>query len=82
MHLPRLVFSHKQLDLFLWILRENGVRSVPSIKQMKRINKILQTSCGIETLAYIGVLGHHYYMNSLGDILAQVRVLVLYPTLT
>ncbi|EAU90230.2 hypothetical protein CC1G_05768 [Coprinopsis cinerea okayama7 len=39
MHLPRSVFSQRQLELFLWLLRVNGVDDVPSVKAMKRINE-------------------------------------------
>lgn len=72
MHLPRSVFSHKQLDLFLWILRVNRVDDVPSLRTMKDLNKSLQRLCGIDTLEYSGVLGHRYHVNSLSQILAQV----------
>jgi len=73
MHLPRSVFSHKQLDLFLWILRVNQVDDVPSLRAMKDLNKCLQQICGIDTLGYDGVLGHRYHVNSLSQILAQVH---------
>ena len=72
MHLPRSVFSRKQLDLFLWLLRVNRVESVPSTKNMTTLNKILQGVCGIETIAYEGRLGHPYHVNNLSQILAQV----------
>ncbi len=72
MHLPRSVFSRKQLDLFLWLLRVNHVESVPSTKNMTSLNKILQGVCGIETIAYEGRLGHPYHVNNLSQILAQV----------
>lgn len=72
MHLPRSVFSRKQLDLFLWLLRANHVESVPSTKNMTTLNKILQGICGIETIAYDGRLGHRYHVNNLSQILAQV----------
>ncbi|KAJ7596205.1 hypothetical protein C8J56DRAFT_1022550 [Mycena floridula] len=71
MHLPRSVFSHKQLDLFLWLLRVNGVQDVPSVKSMQAVNAALQSMCGIETLAYDGALGHRYHVNSLAQIIAQ-----------
>ena len=72
MHLPHLVFSHKQLDLFLWLLWINNVDNVPSTKSLNLLNKILQNSCGIDKLAYKGKLGHHYHVNSMAQILAQV----------
>ncbi|KAK7032978.1 hypothetical protein R3P38DRAFT_3313080 [Favolaschia claudopus] len=71
MHLPRSVFSQKQLDLFLWLLKVNEVDDVPSIKQMQKINLALQKVCGIETIAYDGALGHKYFVNSLAQIIAQ-----------
>ncbi|KAK7007081.1 hypothetical protein R3P38DRAFT_3325555 [Favolaschia claudopus] len=71
MHLPRSVFSQKQLDLFLWLLKVNEVDDVPSIKQMQKINLALQKVCGIETIAYDGALGHKYFVNSLAQIISQ-----------
>ncbi|KAJ7603168.1 hypothetical protein DFH06DRAFT_941468, partial [Mycena polygramma] len=71
MHLPRSVFSHKQLDLFLWLLKVNNVDDVPSIKQMQKINLALQKVCGIDTIPYDGALGHKYFVNSLAQIIAQ-----------
>ncbi|KAJ7763795.1 hypothetical protein B0H16DRAFT_1455051 [Mycena metata] len=38
MHLPRSVFSQRQLDLFLWLLKVNNVDDVPSVKSMQTIN--------------------------------------------
>lgn len=73
MHLPRSVFSERQTDLVSWLLAANGVQDVPSVKAMKRANKVLQESCGIRTIAYTGALGHRYHVNSLCDIIAQVR---------
>ncbi|KAG6915323.1 hypothetical protein DXG01_012129 [Tephrocybe rancida] len=42
MHLPRSVFSQRQLDLFLWLLQLNNVDNVPKIKAMQAINESLQ----------------------------------------
>ncbi|KAF8204045.1 hypothetical protein BJ912DRAFT_841196 [Pholiota molesta] len=71
MHLPRSVFSRKQLDLFLWLLRVNRVSDVPTGKTMKGLNTTLQQMCGIDTIEYDGKLGHKYHVNSLAQILAQ-----------
>ena len=73
MHLPRSVFSERQVDLLSWFLTANGVPNVPSAKAMKNNNKILQKSCGIRTFGYTGAFGHRFHVNSLGDIIAQVR---------
>ncbi|KAJ7110547.1 hypothetical protein C8R44DRAFT_633975 [Mycena epipterygia] len=71
MHLPRSVFSHRQLDLFLWLLKVNNVDDVPSVKSMQTLNLALQKICGIESIAYDGALGHKYYVNSLAQLIAQ-----------
>ncbi|KAF4609714.1 hypothetical protein D9613_011993 [Agrocybe pediades] len=71
MHLPRSVFSRKQLDLFLWLLRVNKVDDVPSIRKMTTLHKALQNICGIQTKERIGRLGHRYHINDLHQMLAQ-----------
>ena len=72
MHLPRSVFSQRQLDLFLWLLKVNDVDDVPSVKSMQTLNEMLQKMCGIDSIKYKGALGHTYYVNSLAQIIAQV----------
>ncbi|KAL0568669.1 hypothetical protein V5O48_013310 [Marasmius crinis-equi] len=71
MHLPRSMFSSRQLDLFLWLLRINGIQNVPSTKTMKELNANLQKLFGIQTFKYKGPFGHVYYVNSFADIIAQ-----------
>ncbi|EED83857.1 predicted protein [Postia placenta Mad-698-R] len=71
MHLPRSIFSQRQLDLFLWLLRVNGVDDLPSVKTMQSLNAALQRMCGIDTIPYKGALGHNYHVNSLTQIIAQ-----------
>ncbi|KAH9948702.1 hypothetical protein B0H21DRAFT_890351 [Amylocystis lapponica] len=71
MHLPRSVFSHRQLDLFLWLLKVNDVDDVPSVKSMQSLNAKLQKMCGVDSIGYKGALGHNYYVNDLAQILAQ-----------
>lgn len=75
MHLPRSTFSQRQLDLQLWLLQANGVTEIPSIRSMKILNEKLQQDTGIRTLEYEGALGHKFFVNSLGDIIAQVLFL-------
>lgn len=75
MHLPRSVFSDRQLNLLLFLLRVNRVENVPSVDTMKSFNAALQTTCGIDTFAYTRPLENRYHMNSLAQILAQVDVL-------
>ncbi|KAF7965797.1 hypothetical protein HWV62_41769 [Athelia sp. TMB] len=71
MHLPRSVFSQRQLDLFLWLLKVNNVDDVPSVRSMQALNATLQKMCGIDSIKYKGTLGHTYYVNNLSQIIAQ-----------
>lgn len=73
MHLPQSVFSTNQLDILIWLLKVNGIPDVPSIRGIKKLNDLLQTMHGVETLSYEGALGHKYYVNSLSGIIAQVN---------
>ncbi|OSX62970.1 hypothetical protein POSPLADRAFT_1141193 [Postia placenta MAD-698-R-SB12] len=71
MHLPRSVFSHWQLDLFLWLLKVNDINDVPSVHSMHSMNAALQHMCGIDSTQYKGALGHNYTVNNLSQIIAQ-----------
>ncbi|KAF9069427.1 hypothetical protein BDP27DRAFT_1142638, partial [Rhodocollybia butyracea] len=71
MHLPRSVFSVRQLELFVWLLKINGVEDVTSVKTMKDLDSRLQKLYGIQTYKYKGAFGHTYYVNSLADIISQ-----------
>lgn len=73
MHLPRSVFSERQLDILLWLLQANGISEVPSVHAMKHLNRKLQDDSGVRTIEYNGTLGHKFFVNSLSDIIAQVR---------
>ncbi|KAJ3884626.1 hypothetical protein GG344DRAFT_60313, partial [Lentinula edodes] len=71
MHLPRSVFSMRQLDLFLWLFRVNGIEDATSVKTMKELDTKLQNLYRIQTYKYKGAFGHLYYVNSLADIISQ-----------
>lgn len=73
-HLPRSTFSDKQLELLCWMLEINGVDNVPSVKQMKAQQTGLQERIGLKTIEKSGAFGHPYFVNDLGEIIAQVRL--------
>lgn len=73
MHLPRSVFSEKQTELILWVLRVTGVNYVPSVKTLKDLQKRLQGIAGVESLECAGSLGHIYWVNDMRRIIAQVN---------
>lgn len=71
MHLPRSVFSERQLALFTWILSEAGVKEVPSVNAMKDMNKNMQEMCGIPTIPYRSKNGNVFHVNDLSKIIEQ-----------
>ncbi|KAF8481505.1 hypothetical protein JB92DRAFT_2764984 [Gautieria morchelliformis] len=71
MHLPRSAFSDRQVDVFLWMLKVNGIDNVPSVRGMKTLNSTMQHLCGIDSIKYTGALGHKYYVNNLAQLISQ-----------
>ena len=48
-----------------------GINNLPSSAVMKKIDEVLQLSCGIDTIWYRGLFKHTYYVNHLGSIISQ-----------
>ena len=71
MHLPQFTFSHCQLNLFLWLCQINQIDDVLTVKGMQHANIALQKICSIDMLAYDGVFGQRYHVNSLAQIIMQ-----------
>ncbi|KZV94904.1 hypothetical protein EXIGLDRAFT_611187 [Exidia glandulosa HHB12029] len=52
-------------------MKYNGVDDLPTVNTIKSLNTMLHSMCGIETIEYVGKMGHRYYVNSLADLIAQ-----------
>ncbi|KAF8509719.1 hypothetical protein JB92DRAFT_2591643, partial [Gautieria morchelliformis] len=61
----------RQVDVFLWMLKVNGIDDVPSVRGMKMLNSTMQHLCGIDSIKYTGALGHKYYVNNLAQLISQ-----------
>ncbi|KAI1783686.1 hypothetical protein LXA43DRAFT_977008 [Ganoderma leucocontextum] len=70
-HLPRSLFSDKQMEIILWALDMLGLENRPSLFVLKMIDRMLQDQYGIDSIRFQGPLGHVYYLNDLAAILAQ-----------
>ncbi|KAI9442451.1 hypothetical protein H4582DRAFT_1809218 [Lactarius indigo] len=68
---PRSMFSRRQVDTMLSFLRINGLSNVPSAKTIRAQNTALHDMCGVRTFQYIGAHGHHFFVNSIADIISQ-----------
>ena len=61
-HLPRSIFSDKEMASISWAMNVLGASNVPSESRTKAMMKGLQIACGIETIRYQGALGHIFYL--------------------
>ncbi|TEB26579.1 hypothetical protein FA13DRAFT_1888971, partial [Coprinellus micaceus] len=69
-HVPRSMFSEHQMSVVGWSHQVMGLPA-PSRRSMKRVEKLLQKLCGIQTLRYKGALGNVYYTNDICAMIAE-----------
>jgi hypothetical protein len=79
-NLPRLRISDSLMKVFLFILRSSGARDVPSIGELRRVQKDLRSSgAGVPTIPFKSALGNVFHVNDPRSIIAKVSVhIVLY----
>ena len=61
------------MGVFLWMLREAGVRDVPSLTSLREIQSRLRAESGIPTRQCESAQGNVYFMNDLREMIARVR---------
>lgn len=76
-NLPRLRLSSDHLKVFLWALRELGVKSVPTFTQLRAKQQALQKSCDIHTDPKRSPEGHVFHQNRATDLIKLVMHLCL-----
>lgn len=60
------------MEVILWSYAMLGIDNRPSVVMLKTVDELLQAQCGIGSIRYKGPLGHVYYANDMGAIMAQV----------
>ncbi|KIJ40446.1 hypothetical protein M422DRAFT_49166 [Sphaerobolus stellatus SS14] len=71
-NLPRPRLSKSHLVFLFWMLKQLGVQDVPSIDQLRDMQKKLKDQCGgITTQRFQSDLGNIFYVNELAELIAQ-----------
>lgn len=71
-NLPRLRLSDAHMEMVLWVMRQCGSQTVPSLKQLRGCQERLQKECGTPTLRHISTIGNIFYSNDIRATIAMV----------
>lgn len=71
-NLPRLRISASLMRVLLWLLREVGVKNVPSFSALRKSQQDLRKQCGVPTVSYTSPKGNVFSFNDPRTIIANV----------
>ncbi|KAJ6610918.1 hypothetical protein B0H10DRAFT_2165978 [Mycena sp. CBHHK59/15] len=69
--MPRLRVSSSLMRVFLWMLRESGVKDVPSFDHLRQVQKEVRAEYGIPSIPCKSPLGNVFFINDPRTIIAQ-----------
>ncbi|KAF8465466.1 hypothetical protein JB92DRAFT_3295213 [Gautieria morchelliformis] len=69
--MARSSLSDMQTSLIQWLLEVHDVPHIPTASQLKTSQAHLQRLSGVGARRCVGSLGHTYYVNDIGRLLAQ-----------
>ena len=72
--LPRLRLSDAQMRTIIFVLKEAGVKDVPSLKTVRRVQKKLRERVGFTTVRHVSNRGHIFYVNDIHAQISKVRL--------
>ncbi|KAJ2922664.1 hypothetical protein H1R20_g14407, partial [Candolleomyces eurysporus] len=70
-NMPRLRVSAGLMNVILWLLREAGVRDVPTATSFRKMQESLRKEKGVETIHWTSPKGNAFSFNSPVDIIAN-----------
>ncbi|KAH9920949.1 uncharacterized protein B0H18DRAFT_956856 [Fomitopsis serialis] len=70
-NLPRLRISSSLMRVLLWVLKEMGVRDVPSLDRLRKVQKWLRGSSGVASLDCVSVRGNRFTINDPVELVAK-----------
>jgi hypothetical protein len=71
--LPRLRVSRTLMKAFLFIMRECGVKNVPSFSHLHAVRQDIHGRFSVKTQRFKSALGNIFFMNSIPQMIARVR---------
>ncbi|KAI9062110.1 hypothetical protein FKP32DRAFT_1726132, partial [Trametes sanguinea] len=69
--LPRLRISDSLLKIFLWIMKQAGVKDVPSFDAFRKVQQRVQEESGLSTIRCKSPKGNIFYINDPRGIIAK-----------
>ncbi|KAJ7221325.1 hypothetical protein GGX14DRAFT_353565 [Mycena pura] len=69
-NLPRLRLSSSHFKTILWLLKECGVRNLPSYYSFRKMQASLRDLCGSEPQAYTSSMGNRFFVNDVRESVA------------
>ncbi len=72
-NIPRMRMSLSQRRLLLWLLRECGVKDVPSLRAYHELEQQLRRQVGVPTSLHKSDLGNLFYSNSILALVCTVN---------
>ncbi|KAJ7198300.1 hypothetical protein GGX14DRAFT_374386 [Mycena pura] len=70
-NLPRLRLSSSHFKIILWLLKECGVRNIPSYYSFRKMQASLRNLCGSTPQAYTSTVGNRFFVNDVRDSVAR-----------
>ncbi|KAI5888159.1 uncharacterized protein SCHCODRAFT_02691594 [Schizophyllum commune H4-8] len=69
-NLPRMRLSSAHLRIIMWLLKECGVRNVPSYDRFRKTQRDLGALCGVETVPHKSMFGNKFFVNDVAQSIA------------
>lgn len=76
-HMPRLRVSGSLMKVILWLLREAGVKRVPSFDGLRKFQKSFRTRTVVPTIHSMSPRGNAYSFNDPRALIANVCLLTV-----